>query len=240
SGFMFASLKPLNQRAGVDAIINRLRPKLARISGAATFLQAVQDIRMGGRQSSAMYQYTLQAETTKDLQKYGPLLLDQMKNTRGFEDVNSDQQDRGLQALLTYDRPTAARLGITPQVLDNTLYNAFGQAQISTIYTPLNQYYVVMEVAPEFWQSPEALRSTWIIPRAGGGAVPIRAVANYAPSTAPLAVNHTGLFPSVTVSFNLDPGVSLGEATQQIQQIQEKMGMPRSIYGPVSGLLAAI
>jgi multidrug efflux pump len=239
SGFMFASLKPLNQRVGVEAIIDRLRPRLARIAGAATFLQAVQDIRMGGRQSSAMYQYTLQAETTKDLQKYGPLLLDRMKNARGLEDVNTDQQDRGLQALLTYDRPTAARLGITPQVLDNTLYNAFGQAEISTIYTPLNQYYVVMEVAPEFWQSPEALKSTYIIPRPGGGAVPIRTVVNYAPSTAPLAVNHTGLFPSVTVSFNLDPGVSLGEATQEIQQIQQKLGMPRSIRGQFSGLLEA-
>jgi multidrug efflux pump len=239
SAFLFAALKPLNQRNGVEAIINRLRPKLAAVSGAATFLQPVQDIRMGGRQSNAMYQYTLQAETTKDLQKYGPLMLDEMKRLRGLEDVNSDQQDHGLQTLLTFDRPTASRLGITPQVLVNTLYNAFGQAEISTIYAPLNQYYVVMEVAPEYSQSPEALNSTWVIPHPGGGAVPIRSVSSYAPSTSPLAVNHTGLFPSVTVSFNLDPGVSVGEATQEIQQIQQKLGMPRSIHGQFSGLLEA-
>jgi multidrug efflux pump len=239
SAFLFSALKPLNQRDGVEAIINRLRPKLATVAGAATFLQPVQDIRMGGRQSNAEYQYTLQAETTKDLQKYGPLLLAEMKKLHGLEDVNTDQQDHGLQALLTFDRPTAARLGITPQVLDNTLYNAFGQAEISTIFTPLNQYYVVMEVAPQYWQSPEGLKSTYIIPHPGGGAVPIRSVASYIPSTSPLAVNHTGLFPSVTVSFNLDPGVSLGEATQEIQQIQLKLGMPRSIHGQFSGLLEA-
>jgi multidrug efflux pump len=239
SAFLFAALKPLNQRDGVEAIINRLRPKLAAVSGAATFLQPVQDIRMGGRQSNAMYQYTLQAETTKDLQKYGPLMLAEMKKLHGLEDVNTDQQDHGLQALLTFDRPTAARLGITPQVLVNTLYNAFGQAEISTIYMPLNQYYVVMEVAPEYSQSPEGLKSTYVIPHPGGGAVPIRSVSSYVPSTSPLAVNHTGLFPSVTVSFNLDPGVSLGEATQEIQQIQQKLGMPRSIHGQFSGLLEA-
>ena len=183
--------------------MNRLRPKLARVSGAATFLQPVQDIRIGGRQSSAEYQYTLQAETTQDLQKYGPQLLAQLKKAPGFQDVNTDQQDKGLQALLTYDRPTAARLGITPQVLDNTLYDAFGQAEVSTIYTELNQYYVVMEVAPQYWQSPDGLKSTYLIPKSGGGAIPISSVVKYVASTSPLAVNHTGLFPSVTVSFNL-------------------------------------
>ena len=238
-GFMFVALKPLNQRASVETIMNRLRPKLARVSGAATFLQPVQDIRIGGRQSSAEYQYTLQAETTQDLQKYGPQLLAQLKKAPGFQDVNTDQQDKGLQALLTYDRPTAARLGITPQVLDNTLYDAFGQAEVSTIYTELNQYYVVMEAAPQYWQSPDGLKSTYLIPKSGGGGIPISSVVKYVASTSPLAVNHTGLFPSVTVSFNLSPGVSLGQATQEIQQIQQKLGMPQSIHGEYAGTLEA-
>ena len=238
-GFMFVALKPLNQRASVETIMNRLRPKLARVSGAATFLQPVQDIRIGGRQSSAEYQYTLQAETTQDLQKYGPQLLAQLKKAPGFQDVNTDQQDKGLQALLTYDRPTAARLGITPQVLDNTLYDAFGQAEVSTIYTELNQYYVVMEAAPKYWQSPDGLKSTYLIPKSGGGGIPISSVVKYVASTSPLAVNHTGLFPSVTVSFNLSPGVSLGQATQEIQQIQQKLGMPQSIHGEYAGTLEA-
>jgi multidrug efflux pump len=239
SGFMFVALKPLNQRVGVEEIMNRLRPKLAHVAGAATFLQPVQDIRIGGRQSSAEYQYTLQAETTEDLQKYGPQLLAQLKKAPGFQDVNTDQQDKGLQALLTYDRPTAARLGITPQLLDNTLYDAFGQAEVSTIYTELNQYYVVMEVAPQYWQSPDGLKSTYLIPNSGGGEVPISSVVKYVASTSPLAVNHTGLFPSVTVSFNLAPGVSLGQATQEIQQIQQKLGMPQSIHGQYAGTLEA-
>jgi multidrug efflux pump len=240
SGFTFIALKPLNERKeSAQQIIDRLRPKLARVPGAATYLQPVQDIRIGGRQANAQYQYTLQAETTEDLQNYGPLLLTQMRHTPGFADVSTDQQNRGLQALLTYDRTTAARLGVTPQVLDNTLYHAFGQSEVSTIYTQLNQYYVVMEVAPKYWQSPEGLKDTYVIPNTGGGAIPLDAVVSYVPSTSPLAVNHTGLFPSVTVSFNLAPGVSLGQATRQIQQIQQKLGMPHSIHGQYSGTLQA-
>ena len=240
AGFTFIALKPLNERkTSAAAVINRLRPKLAKVSGAATFLQPVQDIRIGGRQSSAEYQYTLQAETTADLQTYGPMLLAQLKKTHGFQDVNTDQQDKGLQALLTYDRPTAARLGITPQLLDSTLYGAFGQSEVSTIYTELNQYYVVMEVAPKYWASPEGLQDTYVIPESGGGATPLSSVVKYVPSTSPLAVNHTGLFPSVTVNFNLADGVSLGEATQQIQQIQRDLGMPQSVHGQFSGTLEA-
>jgi multidrug efflux pump len=239
AGFMFVALKPLNERAGVEAIMARLRPKLAAVSGAATFLQPVQDIRIGGRASSAEYQYTLQAETTQDLQKYGPQLLAELRKAKGFEDVNTDQQDKGLEALLTYDRETSARLGITPQLLDNTLYDAFGQAEVSTIYTELNQYYVVMEVAPQYWQSPDGLHDTYVIPNSGGGGVPLSSVTRYVVSTAPLAVNHTGLFPSVTVSFNLDPSVSLGQATETIQALQQKLGMPRSIHGMYAGTLQA-
>jgi multidrug efflux pump len=240
TGNEFIALKPLEQRkVSATQIIDRLRPKLARIPGAATFLQPVQDIRIGGRQANAGYQYTLQAETTQDLQKYGPLLLAQLRHAPGFQDVNTDQQNSGLQALLTYDRPTAARLGVTPQVLDNTLYDAFGQAEVSTIYTQLNQYYVVMEAAPKYWQSPEGLKQTYLIPKSGGGAIPLDSVAKYAPSTSPLAVNHTGLFPSVTVSFNLAPGVSLGQATKEIEDIQQKLNMPHTIHGEFAGTLQA-
>jgi multidrug efflux pump len=240
AGFAFVALKPLSQRKDSAAqIIDRLRPQLAKVSGAATYLQAVQDIRIGGRSSSAMYQYTLSAETTQDLQKYGPELLSQLRKAPGFQDVNTDQQNDGLQALLTYDRPTAARLGITPQAIDNTLYDAFGQAEVSVIDTELNQYYVVMEVAPKYWQSPEGLKDTYLIPTSGGGAIPLDAVMHYAPSTSPLAVNHTGLFPSVTVSFNLAPGVSLSQATKEINDIQQNMGVPDTVHGEYAGTLQA-
>ena len=240
SGFAFVALKPLEERkTNAAQVLDRLRPKLARVQGAATFLQAVQDIRIGGRQSNAMYQYTLQAETTEDLLKYGPLLLDRLRTTPGFEDVNTDQQNHGLQAFLTYDRPTAARVGLTPELIDSTLYHAFGQSEISTIYTQLNQYYVIMEVAPKYWQSPAGLNSSYLISTPAGGAIPLRGVSQYSPSTAPLAVNHTGLFPSVTVSFNLAPNVSLGQATEEIDRIERSFGMPQSIHGQFSGTLQA-
>ena len=240
TGSGFIALKPLDERKiSASAIIDRLRPKLARIPGSSAFLQAVQDIRIGGRSSNAAYQYTLQAETTADLQKYGPELLKALHSAPGFEDVSTDQQNNGLQALLTYDRPTGARLGITPQILDRTLYDAFGEAEVSTIYTQLNQYYVVMEVAPKYWQSPQGLKNIYVIPNTGKGEVPLDSVLKYAPSTAPLAVNHTGLFPSATVSFNLADGVSLGQATAEIEQIQRELGMPQSIHGQFSGTLEA-
>ena len=239
-GFIYIALKPLNQRKiGAAEVINRLRPKLAKVTGAATFLQPGQDIRIGGRQSNALYQYTLQAESSQDLAKYGPELLAAMKKTPGFADVNTDQQNRGLQALLTYDRPTAARLGLTPQMLDSTLYDAFGQAEVSTIYSELNQYYVVLEVAPKYWQTPEGLKHTYFVPTAGDAAIPLASVMKYEPSTSPLAVNHTGLFPSVTVSFNLAPGVALGDATQKILALQQQLNFPQSVHGQFSGTLQA-
>jgi multidrug efflux pump len=140
---------------------------------------------------------------------------------------------------LTYDRPTAARLGLTPRVIDNTLYNAFGQSEVSTIYTQLNQYYVVMEVAPKYWQSPQGLDDVYLVTSTGSGAIPMNTVTRYRPATSPLVVNHTGLFPSVTVSFNLAPGVSLGQATQEIQQVQQRLNMPTTLRGQYSGTLQA-
>ncbi len=243
-GFTFVALKTLGSGKGdrqdsAATIINRLRPKLGRVQGANTFMQPVQDIRIGGRQSSAQYQYTITAESTADLLKYGPPLLTALRKEPGFQDANSDQQNNGLQALLNYDRPTAARLGITPQLLDSTLYDAFGQAEVSTIYSELNQYYVVMEVAPKYWQDPSGLKDTYVIPKQGGGAVPLDTVVKYAPSTSPLGINHTGLFPSVTVNFNLAPNVSLGQATLQIQNLQTKLGFPKSVRGQFAGTLQA-
>jgi multidrug efflux pump len=240
SAFLYCALKPRDQRNDTASqIINRLRPKLARVPGAATFLQAVQDIRVGGRQSSAQFQYTLEAESATNLAKFGPQLLAAIKHTGGFVDVNTDQQNRGLQQYLTYDRPTAARLGVTPQVINSTLYHAFGQAEVSTIYKELNQYYVVMEVAPPFWQSPEGLNQVYVVPSPGGGAIPLSALATAATSTMPVSVNHTGLFPSATVSFNLAPELSLGQAAGEIERLQQGLGMPKSVHGRFSGTLLA-
>jgi multidrug efflux pump len=240
SGFTFIALKPLNERNESAAqIINRLRPKLAKVPGAATYLQAVQDIRIGGRQSSAQYQYTLVAETTAQLQQYGPALLSALRKAPGIQDANTDLQNDGLQALLTYDRPTAARLGITPQTMDNTLYGAFGQEEASVIDTELNQYYVIMEVAPKYWQSPQGLKDVYLVQNSGSGAIPLDSVMSYAPSTSPLAVNHTGLFPSVTVNFNLAPNISLSQATKEIAQIQQNLGVPPSVHGEYAGTLSA-
>jgi multidrug efflux pump len=240
-GFLFIALKPLNERKGSSAavIINRLRPKLAKVAGAQTFLQAVQDIRIGGRQGNAQYQYTLVAETTQQLQQYGQELLADLKKAPGFQDADSDQQNNGLQELLNYDRPTDARLGVTPQLLDQTLYGGFGQEEVSTIYTELNQYYVVMEVAPKYWQTPAGLRDTYVIPKQGGSPIPLDSLATYQTSTSPLAINHTGLFPSVTVSFNLAPNVALSQAATEIQNIEQKMGVPPAVHGMFSGTLQA-
>jgi multidrug efflux pump len=237
-GFIYIALKPLDQRK-IDAagIINRLRPKLNRLPVAQAFLQASQDIRIGGRQSAALYQYTIQADNVDDLNRWGPILLANMKKLPGLQDVNTDQQNGGLQSYLTYDRTAAARLGLTPQQLDSTLYGAFGQQETSVIYQPLNQYYVVMEAAPEYWQSPAGLKNIYL-PNTGGN-VPLGMVAQTKVNTAPLTVAHSGLFPSVTVSFNLGPGLALSDATRMIQQMQDKLGTPTSIHGYFAGTLQA-
>jgi multidrug efflux pump len=237
-GFIYIGLKPLEQRKGVSSsdVINRLRPKLTSVPGATVFLQAGQDLRIGGRQSNAQYQYTIQSDNLADLVKWGPTLLQQMRKLPGFTDVNTDQQNSGLQASLVYDRATASRLGITPQLIDNSLYQSFGQAQVSTMYTSLNQYHVVMEASPQFWQSPQGLNDVYVHP-ATGGEVPLSAIAHFEPTTAPLAVNHQGQFPSVTVSFNLAPGIALSDAAATINTMEQKIGMPATIHGMFSGTL---
>jgi multidrug efflux pump len=239
TGFIYIALKPLQQRKiSAAQVIARLRPQLNRLPAAAAFLQAAQDLRIGGRMGNAMYQYTLQADNSQDLFKWGPILLKEMKRLPGVQDVSSDQQNGGLDQLLTYDRVSAARLGVTVKALDSNLYDAFGQSEVSTIYTQLNQYYVVLEVAPQYWQSPEGLKNIYL-QSAAGKSIPLSALAQAHTTTTALAVNHTGLFPSVTASFNLASDVSLSQATQRIDQMQQRLGTPSTIHGFFSGTLQA-
>ncbi|MHB1674920.1 MAG: efflux RND transporter permease subunit [Acidobacteriaceae bacterium] len=238
-GFIYIALKPLDERkVGAAQIIDRLRPKLNRLPVASAFLQAAQDLRIGGRMSAALYQYTLQSDNVQDLTKWGPILLENMKKIPGFQDVNTDQQNGGLEEYVTYDRATAARLGLTSQSLDSSLYSAFGQSEVSLIYTELNQYYVVLEVAPQYWQSPQGLN--FIYPSANAnGVVPLNAVATAQTGSTPLQVNHTGLFPSVTVSFNMAPGMSLSDATRLVAEMQRRLNTPSSLHGFFAGTVQA-
>jgi multidrug efflux pump len=239
TGFVYIALKPLSERqTGAADIINRLRPKLNRLPVASVFLQASQDLRIGGRGSNALYQYTLQSDSATELAQWGPKVLNEMKHLPGLQDLNSDQQNGGRDELLTFDRVTAAKLGLTVQSLDSALYNAFGQSEVSVIYTQLNQYYVVLEVAPQYWQSPAGLKSVYL-PTANKGHIPLAAVTTNQSNTIPLAINHTGLFPSVTVSFNLAPGVSLSDATARIADMQKRLGVPTTIQGFYAGTLLA-
>jgi multidrug efflux pump len=239
TGFVYIALKPLSERqTGAADIINRLRPKLNRLPVASVFLQASQDLRIGGRGSNALYQYTLQSDSATELVQWGPKVLNEMKHLPGLQDLNSDQQNGGRDELLTFDRVTAAKLGLTVQSLDSALYNAFGQSEVSVIYTQLNQYYVVLEVAPQYWQSPAGLKSVYL-PTANQGHIPLAAVATSQSNTIPLAINHTGLFPSVTISFNLAPDVSLSDATSRIADMQKRLGVPTTIQGFYAGTLLA-
>jgi multidrug efflux pump len=238
-GFMFMSLKPVDQRdVTAEGFLNRVRPKMNRLPVASAFLQAAQDIRIGGRGGNALYQYTIQSDTTQDLATWGPILLNQMKRLPGFLDVNTDQQNGGLTEMVNYDRVTAGRLGISAQALDSSLYSAFGQSQVSLIYTQLNQYYVVLEVAPPYWQDPSGLNNIYLN-TSTHGVIPLRAVSTASATTTPLTVNHTGLFPSVTVSFNLSPGMSLSDATREIEELKQRLGTPNTVRGFFAGTLQA-
>ncbi len=246
-GFVYIALKPLGKerRESAAEVINRLRPKINRLPVASAFLQAAQDLRIGGRGGNAMYQYTIQTESIPDLAKWGPILMQNMRKLPGLQDVNSDQQNGGLQEMLTFDRTKAARLGQTAQSLDRSLYSAFGQSQVSVIYTQLNQYYVVLEVAPQYWQDPSGLNNIYFAPvsdssRAGMNSVsPLLSLMKPKVGTTPLQVNHTGLFPSVTVSFNLANGVSLSDATREISEMEQSLGMPATVHGFFSGTAQA-
>jgi multidrug efflux pump subunit AcrB len=195
-------------------------------------------VRVGGRPSAAQYQFTLRGDDSKELLEWAPKVFERLGKLPELTDVTSDQQNKGLQASLAIDRATAARLGITPQMIDNALYDAFGQRQVSTIYTPLNQYHVVMEVEPQFWQNPDGLKSIYIR-TSSGELAPLAAFTRYEPSTAPLAVNHQGQFPSVTISFNLSPGVALGTAVDAVNRAEAEIRLPASIRGSFQGTAQA-
>ncbi len=239
TGFVFLSLKPRDQRnVTASEVVDRLRPKLASLTGASTFLQAAQDIGIGGRQSNALYQFQLSGDTVEDLATWGPRLYKEMLKMPQLKDVTTDQQNGGLQMLVNYDRPTASRYGVTPQLIDQSLYEEFGEAQVSTIYSSLNQYYVVMEAAPQFYRDPATLGSTYVH-ASGKAAVPLQAFSKAHAATSPLAVNHSSFFPSVTISFNLAPGTSLGQATTAIDQMQQRIGTPSSVRGQFAGTAQA-
>jgi multidrug efflux pump len=303
TGSVFVSLKPIAQRPSIDEVIARLRPQLAKVPGGRLFLNAVQDIRSGGRQSNAQYQYTLQAEDSAQLSKWMPLLVRELEHSSVLADVSSDQQQRGLESDLIIDRPTASRLGITPAQIDNTLYDAFGQRQVSVIYSAINQYHVVMEIDPRYTQHPASLAEIYVTPSGGGAAgtaqsnlplgtvkaassgggnapaptsaaaataannnsarnaainalgnrgkgsvssgaavsttketmVPLAAFAHYNAGNAPLSVSHQGLFVATTISFNLQPGASLGQAANEINDAITRLRMPASVHGNLAG-----
>ena len=236
---MFITLVPREQRKiSADLVIGRLRKEVSRISGASLYLQASQDLRIGGRSGNAQYQFTLQSDDLDLLNQWGPKMLAKMRSIRQLTDVNSDQSNNGLDAALVIDRRTASRLGITPQLIDDTLYDAFGQRQVSTMYTQLNQYHVVMEVAPQFWQNPDTLHDIYVRTPAGVE-VPLSAFTHYRRSTTPLAVNHQGQFPAVTISFNLGPGVALGDAVKIISDAAKQIGLPAGIDGTFQGTAQA-
>ena len=238
-GRMFVTLKPLSQRKiSVDQAIARLRPKLAHIPGATLYFQGVQDLQIGGRQANAQFQYTLSGENLNELYEWAPKLLQTLRKIPELKDVNSDQQVSGLEESVIIDRDTAARLGITPQQIDNILYDAFGQRQISTIYRTLNQYHVVLEVDPRYQLTPDALQSVYVI-TGQGAEVPLSSFAHFGPANTSLAVNHQGQFPAVTISFNLAPGGDLGSATRTISNAELQMRMPATIHGSFQGTAAA-
>ncbi len=242
SGNMFVSLKPDAERQkngdNAEVIINRLRPKTAGIAGATLYLQSQQELRIGGRGTATQYQYSLTAESLKDLDEWAPKLMAAMQKLPELKDVATDQQDQGLRAQLVIDRDTASRLGVSPLAIDNTLSDAFGQRQVSTTYKPLNQYHVVMEVAPEYQRDPDALKNIYV-KSTTGAMVPLSAITHYEQQRIPLTVNHQSQSPSATLSFNLTLGVSLSQATDAIETARVNIGMPSSIHGGFQGTAQA-
>jgi multidrug efflux pump len=239
-GRMFITLKPKGKERTItsDQFISEMRKKLVKVPGATLFMQSSQDLTIGGRQSQAQYQYTLQGEDLNELNVWAPRLLNKLRSTKELRDVNTDQQNRGLDAFVAIDRDTASRLGVASQDIDNALYDAFGQRQVSTIYEPLNQYHVVMEVNPKYQRSPAALDSVYVR-SANGRMIPLSAIAHFGPANTALAVNHQGQFPSVTISFNLAPGVSLGQATVAIENAEREIRFPGTVHASFQGTAAA-
>jgi multidrug efflux pump len=239
SGRVLINLKPLSERRlSASDVIRRLQPKLAHLEGITLFMQPVQDLTVEDRVSRTQYQYSLEAPDVRDLNLWAPKLVNALKESPQLQEVSSDLMDQGLQLHLTIDRTTASRLGITPQLIDDTLYDAYGQRQVSTIFTQLNQYRVVLEVKPEFQQKPAKLQDIYIR-SATGGKVPLAAITQVAETTGPLNISHQGQFPATTISFNLAPGTSLGEAVQVMEAANQKLGLPPSIRSSWQGTALA-
>jgi multidrug efflux pump len=239
SGRLFISLKPKEDRdVTADQVIARLRAKSGHVPGATLYMQSNQDLRVGGRFGAAQYQYTLQGDDPNVLFEWAPRVYDELRRLKELTDVNSDQQNRGLQVNLAIDRTTASRLGITPQTMDDYLYDAFGQRQVSTMYTALNQYHVIMDLDPKYWQNPEGLKLVYI-PTAKSGLVPLAAFTQFEPRTALLTVNHQGQFPSVTISFNLAADVALGTAMDAVKRTEAEIRLPAGIRGSFQGTAQA-
>jgi multidrug efflux pump len=235
SSYLSITLRPLSERkVSVFEVINRLRPKLARVPGATLFMQPLQDVQIGGRFGNAQFQYTLQGDNLQDLLAWAPLVEQKLRTIPELQDVNSDLQNRALKAGLVIDRDTAARLGLNPQSIDNALYDAFGQRQVSTIYKGINQYHVVMEVAQQFQQSPDALKNMYVRSTTGHE-VPLSAFTHYESSRTSLAVAHQGQFPAITFTFNLAPNVTLGEAVVAVQNMVRTMLVPATIHPGFQG-----
>jgi hydrophobe/amphiphile efflux-1 (HAE1) family protein len=239
TGNVFIQLRPKGERRqSADEVIGELRPKLAQVPGIALFLQSVQDVRLGGRASRTQYQYTLQDANLAELNAWAPRLLEKLRTVPELRDVASDQQTSALQLNVTVDRDAASRLGITSQVVDDTLYDAFGQRQVATMFTQLNQYRVVLEVKPPLAGRPDDLRRIFV-PTPAGGQVPLSAIATFAPSPTSLSVNHQGQFPAVTLSFNLAPGVSLGQALGAVRHAEQQIGLPGNVHAAPQGTAQA-
>ncbi|HXE14500.1 MAG TPA: multidrug efflux RND transporter permease subunit [Bryobacteraceae bacterium] len=236
---MFIALKPLDERkVSAQKVVERLRGKISAVPGARLYIHASQDIHVGGRSSNSEYEYTIQSDSIPDLNKWAPALLAKLRTLPQLRDANSDQQIHGLESALVIDRDTASRLGVPLTAIDNTLYDAFGQRQVSTMYEALNQYHVVMEVAPEYQQSPAALRSIYVR-STNGTMVPLSTFAHYGLGNTSLSVNHQGQFPSITMSFALAPGVALSDAVDVINKAERDIGMPLSIRGGFTGTAKA-
>jgi hydrophobe/amphiphile efflux-1 (HAE1) family protein len=239
TGFTFIELKPKGERRqSADQVIAELRPRLAHVPGISLYLQSVQDVRVGGRTGRTQYQYTLQDANLDELNEWAPRLLAKLKTLPELRDAATDQQTNALQLVVDVDRDLAARLGITAQVVDDTLYDAFGQRQVATMYTQLNQYRVVLEVKPELAAHPGDLRHIYV-PTPSGGQVPLTAIATFSTAPTTLSVNHQGQFPAVTLSFNLAPGVSLGQALGAVRKAEQQIGLPASVHAAPQGTAQA-
>ncbi|HVO66380.1 MAG TPA: multidrug efflux RND transporter permease subunit [Syntrophales bacterium] len=239
SGRILINLKPLEERkVSSTEIIRRLQPELEKVQGVTLYMQSVQDITVDPRVSRTQFHYTLEDPDINELNGFAPRLVEALRKHPELSDVTSDQQDQGLRVLVTIDRSTASRMGITPQQIDDTLYDAFGQRQVSTIFTQSNQYRVVLAAKPEFQQDPSWLQTIYLR-SAAGGQVPLSAIAQASETTGPLVISRQGQFPAVTVSFNLAPGVALGEAVSAVESATNQIGIPPSIRGSFQGTAQA-